>query len=155
QFTQITAPISGRTGTVSLTAGNTVKANDLPLVVINQVKPIWVQFSLPQHVLDKVRQAKAAGDAPATAQHEGGKLVSGKLDYIENAVDTTTGTFAVRALFDNADESLWPGMFVNITLKVGEENDALTVPEVAIQHGPAGDYVFIIDQGKAQRRPVK
>jgi len=155
EFTRITAPISGRTGTVSLTAGNTVKANDLPLVVINQVKPIWVQFSLPQHVLDNVRQAKAAGPVAATAQHEGGKLVAGALDYIDNAVDSTTGTFAVRALFDNEDESLWPGMFANTTLKVGEEKDALTVPEVAIQHGPDGDYVFVIEQGKAQHRAVK
>ena len=155
EYTKITAPISGRTGTVSLTAGNTVKANDLPLVVINQVKPIWVQFSLPQRSLDKVRQAKAEGPVAATAQHENGKLVAGKLDYIDNTVDTTTGTFAVRTLFDNEDESLWPGMFVNSTLKVGEEKDALTVPEVAIQHGPDGDYVFVIDQGKAHHRAVK
>ena len=155
QYTQITAPISGRTGTVALTIGNTVKANDLPLVTINQVKPIWVQISLPQHYLDNIRQAKAAGVVEATAQHEGGKLVHGTLDYIDNAIDDTTGTFALRALFANEDESLWPGMFVTTTLKVGEEKNVIVIPEVAIQHGPSDDYVFVIAHSKAEQRPIK
>jgi multidrug efflux system membrane fusion protein len=155
QYTQVTAPISGRTGTVNLTPGNTVRANDTALVTINQVKPIWVQFSLPQQMLESVRQAMAAGDVAATAQHEGGSLVEGKLGYIDNAIDTTTGTFAARAMFDNVDESLWPGMFVSVTLRVGEKKDALTVPEVAIQHSAEGDYVYVIKDGKAERRAVK
>lgn len=155
QYTQITAPISGRTGTVSLTAGNNVKANDTtPLTTINQVKPIWAQISLPQRYIDAVRQAKAAGEVTATAQHEKGKLVSGRLDYIDNAVDTATGTFAVRALFANDDEQLWPGMFVTVTLQVGAKKDVLTVPEVAIQHSSSGDFVYTVAGGKAHRRTV-
>ncbi len=156
QYAEITAPISGRVGTIAQTVGNTVKANDtLPLAVINQVKPIWVQASLPQRYIDDVRQAKVAGDVLATAQHEKGKAVDGALDYIDNAVDSTTGTFAVRAVFPNDDESLWPGMFVNVTLRVGERKGVLAIPEVALQHGPAGDFVYTVKDGTAHKQPVK
>lgn len=156
QYTQITAPIDGRTGTIHLTAGNNVKANDTQaLVTINQVKPIWAQISFPQHYLDTLHQAKTQGVVSATAQHENSKQVSGRLDYIDNAVDATTGTFAARALFDNNDETLWPGMFVTVTLKVGEAKNALSLPEVAIQHGKNEDFVFVIHQSKAERRSVK
>jgi len=157
EYTRITAPISGRTGTINVTLGNTVKANDTqPMVVINQVKPILVQVSLPQRYLDAVRDAMAAGAVSVEATREGGSTVSrGTLEYIDNSVDQSTGTFAARAIFPNDDEALWPGMFVTLILVLGEEKNVVTVPEVAIQHGQSGDFVFVATGGKAAKRPVK
>jgi multidrug efflux system membrane fusion protein len=156
EYTRITAPISGRTGTINITVGNTVKANDTqPMVTINQVKPIRVQVSLPQRYLDAVREAMVAGTVEVIATREGGSMTSkGMLEYIDNAVDQSTGTFAARAIFPNDDEALWPGMFVNLLLTLGEEKDAVTIPEVAIQHGQSGDFVFSVIESKAVKRPV-
>ncbi|MDE1151582.1 MAG: efflux RND transporter periplasmic adaptor subunit [Micavibrio sp.] len=155
-YTVIKAPISGRTGTINLTTGNTVTANDAtPLVTINQVKPIWAQISFSQRYLEPIHNAKKNGSVAVTAQHEGNKPVAGRLDYIDNAVDNTTGTFATRVLFDNDDEALWPGMFVTVTLNLGDEKQALTVPEVAVQHGQENDYVYTVVDGKAHRATVK
>lgn len=157
EYTRITAPISGRTGTINVTVGNTVKANDAtPLVTINQMRPIRVQVSVPQKYLDTLRQALAAGSVDVIATHEGGKGPSaGKLDYIDNTVDAATGTFIARASFPNDEEALWPGMFVSATIAMGDEKKALTVPEVAVQHGQDGDFVFVVANGKAEKRPVK
>jgi membrane fusion protein, multidrug efflux system len=156
QYTQIHAPISGRIGTVSVTVGNNVKANDTqPIVTINQIRPVWAQVSLPQRDIGLLRAAMAKGAVPASATQEGGEPEKGRLDYIDNAVDETTGTIAARVLFDNEKEILWPGMFVDVTLTLGVEKQAVTVPDVAVQHGPSGDFVFAIEGGKAQRRPVK
>src|SRR5262249_5366383 len=151
EYTRITAPIDGRTGTISVTLGNTVKANDVPLVTINQMKPIRVQLSLPQQYLERVRDSMATSEVPVTARHEGSSVASeGKLDYIDNAVDQSSGTFAARAIFANEDEILWPGMFVTLEIRLGNQVDALTVPEVAVQHGQGGgDFVFVIANGKA------
>jgi membrane fusion protein, multidrug efflux system len=157
EYTRITAPISGRTGTINITVGNTVKANDTQaLVVINQVKPILVQVSLPQRYLDAVRSAMVNGSVTVIATREGGaEASSGTLEYIDNTVDQSTGTFAARAIFPNDDEALWPGMFVNLTLTLGEEKNVTTVPEVAIQHGQSGDFVFVIAEDKAEKRAIK
>lgn len=157
-FTRITAPISGRTGTINVTTGNTVKANDTqPLVTINQVKPIRVQVALSQNYFDAVRTAKQKAPITVVAKRQGVDAVStGTLEYIDNAVDQSTGTFVARAVFTNEDEALWPGMFVNVSLSLGEEKQLLVVPEVAVQHGQEGDYVFVVtEDGKAQRRNVK
>jgi multidrug efflux system membrane fusion protein len=157
EYTQITAPISGRTGTINITVGNTVKANDTqPLVTINQIKPIRVQASLPQRYLSAVRDAMASGAVEVLSRHEGSADQSrGALEYIDNNVDLATGTFAMRASFPNENEKLWPGMFVNLTLVLGNEKQVLTIPEVAVQHGQNGDYVFVIAGDKAANRPVK
>jgi RND family efflux transporter MFP subunit len=158
EYSRIMAPIGGRTGTINVTVGNTVKANDAtPLVTINQVKPIRVQVSIPQKYLDAVRKAMAAGAVEVGALHEGPQTPSpGRLDYIDNSIDETTGTFTARASFANEDEALWPGMFVTATIRLGDQKGALTVPEVAIQHGQDGaEFVFVIEGGKAKKRPVK
>lgn len=155
EYTRITAPISGRTGTINITVGNTVKANDTqPMVTINQVKPIRVQVSLPQRYLDAVKTAMTDGAVEVVATREGGGESKGALEYIDNAVDQSTGTFAARASFPNDDEALWPGMFVNILLTLGEEKNVVTIPEVAIQHGQSGDFVFSVVESKAVKRPV-
>jgi len=161
-YTRVTAPISGRTGTINVTVGNTVKANDAAtaLVTINQLQPIRVQAALPQSDFDAVREAMRAGKVAVTASKQDdaavkNALAHGTLDYIDNAVDQATGTFITRAGFANADERLWPGMFVTLSLTLGSDVDALTIPEVAVQHGQTGDYAFVIADGKAAKRDIK
>lgn len=160
-YTRITAPISGRTGTINVTLGNTVKANDAqPLVTINQIKPIRVQAALPQQAFDAVRGAMQAGAVTVTAMKQEAAdaeamLAEGTLEYLDNAVDAATGTFVTRTGFANEGERLWPGMFVTLRLTLGQDARALTIPEVAVQRGQNGDYVYAIAQGKAQRRDIK
>ncbi len=159
-YSRITAPISGRTGTINVTLGNTVKANDAqPLVTINQLKPIRVQAALPQHYFDAVRAAMQAGSVTVAARQQDtastdAAALTGTLDYIDNAVDQSTGTFVTRAGFANADERLLPGMFVTTTLALGSGESALTVPEVAIGRGQGGDYVFVVMGDKVMKRGV-
>jgi multidrug efflux system membrane fusion protein len=160
-YTRITAPITGRTGTINVTLGNNVKANDTqPLVTINQLKPIRVQAALPQQHFQTLRDAMQAGPVTVkvTKQDDtdlANAIAEGTLDYIDNAVDATTGTFVTRAGFANEDERLLPGMFVTATITLGGSEQALTVPEVAIQRGQTGDYVFVIVGEKALKREVK
>ncbi|MDB5491404.1 MAG: efflux transporter periplasmic adaptor subunit [Micavibrio sp.] len=155
-YTNITAPIDGRTGTINVTVGNNVKANDTTaLVTINQIKPILVQVALPQSNFDAVRLAMAQGDVPASAKRDGSDAISaGKLQYLDNAIDQGTGTFVTRAAFPNVDESLWPGMLVNLSITLKEDKGVQVVPDVAIQHSPTGDFVFAIIGGKSVKKPV-
>lgn len=154
-YTDIKAPIDGRTGTINATVGNTVKANDAtPLVTINQIHPILVQASLPQSQFDAVRKAQAAGIVDASAVRDnGGESLPGRLQYIDNAIDQGTGTFVVRAVFENTDEHLWPGMLATLALRLGNES-SLVVPEVAIQHDPSGNFVYTVNGNKAQKKAV-
>ena len=155
-YTLITAPIDGRTGTINVTVGNNVKANDVPLVTINQIQPVLMQASLPQDSFDALRSAMKAGKVPATAARDGANDVEkGVLQYIDNTIDQATGTFVTRAAFDNAEEHLWPGMIGTLSIEVGAYKQALTVPEVAIQHNGASNFVFVIAGGKARKQEVK
>jgi multidrug efflux system membrane fusion protein len=164
-YTRITAPISGRTGTINVTLGNTVKANDTtPLVTINQIRPIRVRAALPQTALESVRSAMRSGKVTVIATHSEGNATSetdpsilahGTLDYIDNEVDKASGTFETRAVFENTDEKLWPGLFVTLVMTLGEETSALTIPEKAVQHGQAGDYVFVADGTKVHLRKIQ
>jgi len=158
-YTVIKAPISGRTGTINLTKGNIVKANDaVPLVTINQVSPIRVLFAVPQKYFGMVRQAvqtnpiEVFAEIPGSAGHE---QIKGVVNFFDNAIDTATGTFQVKAQFANEDRALWPGMFVNVVIRVGIDANALVVPSGAIQSGQVGTYVFVINQDKSVSvRPV-
>ncbi len=157
-YTTVTAPIDGRTGTINYTLGNIVRANDtLPLVTINQIKPIAVQAALPQNSIDQIRAAMRGGQVRVAATTNTGKTVEGALQYIDNAINPATGTYAARALFDNADETLYPGTLVNITIALAQDRPQITVPEVAIQHDQKGAaYVYVIDEQKiARMTPVK
>ncbi len=159
-YTRITAPITGRTGTINVTLGNNVKANDTqPLVTINQLKPIRVQAALPQQYFQLVRDAMQQGAVSVTVTKQNdtntaNAIATGVLDYIDNAIDAATGTFVTRAGFANEDERLLPGMFVTSTLTLGGEEQALTVPEVAVQRGQGSDYVYVIVGDKAMKREV-
>jgi multidrug efflux system membrane fusion protein len=146
-YCTIKSPIDGYVGRTLLQAGNLVKANDvLPLIVINQVKPIYVNFAVPEQSLPMVRKYMAEGPlavealAPGTAK----PLAEGRVRFVDNAVDPNTGTIKVRAQFDNRDASLWPGQFVNVSVRLYEEHDAIVVPSRALQTGPDGQYVYIV-----------
>jgi len=152
-YTAIRAPITGRTGSVMLKRGNVVKAVDtaaaaLPLVTITQLRPIYVAFTVPERYLTDLRAAMAEGPVPAvvTVPNQSGAPTTGTLTFIDNQVDAATGTISLKARFSNDDERLWPGQFVNVTLTLGVQADAVVVPGAAIQVGPNGPYVFVIRQ---------
>jgi multidrug efflux system membrane fusion protein len=147
-YTEIRAPIAGRTGQLNLHEGALVKANDSgsSLVTINQLAPIAVAYSVPEASLASLHAAMAAGAVVVTASpHDGvGKPVEGRLDFTDNAVDATTGTILLKAVFANADHALWPGQFVDIVTRLGEETDAVVVPASAVQTGQRGSQVFVV-----------
>lgn len=146
-YCTIASPIDGFPGKVLLQAGNLVKANDVsPLVVINQVKPINVSFAVPEQTLGEVRARMTSAPlvVEATASGDGKPRATGRLTFVDNAVDPSTGTIRLRAQFDNRDTSLWPGQFVNISVRLYEQVDAIVVPARAVQTGPSGQYVYIV-----------
>jgi multidrug efflux system membrane fusion protein len=148
-YCTITSPLDGYVGKVLLQAGNLVKANDVSaLAVINQVKPIYVNFSVPEQSLPDVRKYMAAGPlvVEVVPPDPSAPRVGGQLIFIDNAVDPTTGTIKLRARFDNVEAALWPGQFVNVSLRLYEQVDALIVPSTAVQTGPDGQYVYVVSQ---------
>lgn len=142
----IKAPIDGRAGAIALKAGNLVKNNDLTIVTINQLKPIYVSFAVPQASLGEIRQAMNAGPVAVSATPTGdaGAPASGQLAFIDNAVDAASGTINLKAAFPNADERLWPGQFANVAVTLRVEPDAIVVPTPAVQIGQNGPYVFTV-----------
>jgi multidrug efflux system membrane fusion protein len=147
-YCTITAPIDGYVGRTLLQAGNLVKANDVsPLVVINQVRPIYVNFAIPEQSLATLRQYMAGGQLPVEALSPGADkpLALGKVVFVDNAVDPNTGTIKVRAQFDNESAILWPGQFVNVSVRLYEQPDAVVIPSRAVQTGPQGQYVYVIN----------
>jgi multidrug efflux system membrane fusion protein len=157
-YCTIRSPIDGYVGKVLLQAGNLVKANDtLPLVVINQVKPIYASFAVPEQRLGEIRRHMSDGPLVVTVVEPEGRepLATGQLAYIDNAVDASTGTIKLRAVFDNTDLALWPGQFVNVSLTLYEQKNAIVVPSAAVQTGPQGEYVFVVGpDSTAQVRKV-
>lgn len=156
-YAEIHAPISGRAGRILVQPGNLVKANDVsPLLVLNQIAPIFVNFSIPGSFVDRVRQAQAQATLAVESTGAGmARPESGKLAFVDNAVDPATNTVKLRASFANDAQALWPGQFVNITLTVGSDADAIVVPEAAVKAGPNGSYVFVVKaDGRAEQRDV-
>jgi multidrug efflux system membrane fusion protein len=191
-YTRIVAPMSGRTGALGIHEGDLVRANDAtPLVVINQVSPIYVTFSVPGRYLGQIRRfqsskplaVQARGQAPiapgaqapppvqvqpgtGTQQHVApgqgatmpvapGLVEEGRVSFIDNAVDPTTGTIKLKASFDNRDQGLWPGLFVQVSLSLTEEAGSIVVPATAVQPSASGQYVFVVKaDNTAEVRPV-
>ncbi|MDQ2916189.1 MAG: efflux RND transporter periplasmic adaptor subunit [Casimicrobiaceae bacterium] len=146
-YCTIRSPITGYAGKIQIQEGNLVKANDtISLVVLNQVVPINVSFSVPEQSLSAVRKYQADGELQVSAQVPNGGIapVTGKLSFIDNTTDASTGTIKLKAEFANTDKALWPGQFVDVVLTLTHQDNAIVVPTTAIQNGPNGQYVFIV-----------
>jgi membrane fusion protein, multidrug efflux system len=158
QYATIRAPISGRTGALMVDAGNLVRANDqTPLVTINQVTPIYVSFALPEAALTELRRYMARGAlrVEASPSDGGGPTEVGRITFVDNSVDQTTGTINIKGTFANDDRALWPGQFVNVVVRLTTEARAVVVPTVAVQTGPEGNYVFLVKGDQTvELRPV-
>jgi RND family efflux transporter MFP subunit len=162
-YTQIRAPFAGRTGTINVRPGSLVQpgsnasASASPaLVTITQVDPITVAFTLPEKELPALQQALAAGPVSAVAAPPAGGSFTGKVVFVDNAVDTTTGTIKVKAEFANPGSRLWPGMFVNVQMSPRTLAKATVVPTQAVQTGPDGRFVYVVGaDGKVQQKNVK
>ena len=166
-YCTIRSPVTGRTGSVLVHAGNVVKANDVSLVVIDQLQPIYVSFSVPERVLPKVRArvreqlpvaARLSDQKPGDVPESGairGEVEQGVLTFVDNAVNSTTGTILLKATFENKNETLWPGSFAMATVTLGELRDAIVAPSQAVQRGQQGQYVFVVKQdGTVESRSV-
>ncbi len=146
-YTVIRAPIDGFVGRALLQAGNMVKANDtISLVIINQVKPVYVSFAIPEQQLPVVRELMRKNPLSVEVATPGTDkpLAAGRIAFLDNAVDQTTGTIKVRAVFDNSGVALWPGQFVTVRVKLYDQENATVVPSRALQTGPAGQFVYVI-----------
>jgi multidrug efflux system membrane fusion protein len=152
-FTNVTAPISGRAGAALVKAGNIVRDNDTTLVTLLQLAPVSVSFGVPEQVLVEVQRLSAQGPLTVEANTGGGSL-PGSLVFIDNTVDTTTGTIRLKATFPNTDSALWPGEFVNVRLRLRMERRRMVVPATAVQDGLDGKYVWLIQSGIATTAPV-
>lgn len=147
EYCKIRAPLTGRTGKLMIDRGNMIKANDdTPLVVINQILPIYVSFSVPEKELPLIKKHQNDGKLKVEALIPGLKTPSpaGELTFINNTVDTTTGTILLKATFANTDRELWPGQFVKVQMTLGIQPGAVVVPSQAVQSGQSGSYVFVI-----------
>jgi multidrug efflux system membrane fusion protein len=157
-YTNITAPIAGRTGIRLVDQGNIVKAADTTgIVILTQLQPISIFFNLPQQELPELNKAFAEGSLPVDAFAADGKSVldTGKVVVIDNQIDQTTGTVKLKAEFPNASLQLWPGQFVNVRVLMGTLRQVVVVPTAAIQRGPNGTFVYVIkDDSTATVRPV-
>ncbi len=158
-YATIAAPLSGRTGKLMVHPGNLVRASDTtPLVVINQIAPIYVSFAIPEAQLADLQRSLARRplDVEARPPNDEGPPSRGRVSFVDNAVDSTTGTIEIRGTFANEARRLWPGQFVNVTVTLGIEPDATVVPTSAVQNGQQGQYVFIAKaDNTVELRPVK
>lgn len=145
QYATIRAPISGRTGSLRVREGNLVRAADAaPLVTINQIQPILVRFAVPAGNLPVIQRSRGRPVAVFAEPVAGGPASEGTLAFVDNAVDTTTGTILLKGSFANPDGALWPGEFVNVRLRLYVEAEALVVPASAVVSGQQGSFVFVI-----------
>jgi multidrug efflux system membrane fusion protein len=147
-YCKIYSPMDGKTGSLAVFPGNLVKANTTPVfVTINQINPIYIDFSVPESLLPRVRQALAA-HAPVKAftQNDSAHPEIGHLSFVDNSVDSTTGTIKLKGTFANADHRLWPGEFVSVDLQLGDEPNAIVVPSIALQTSQQGSYVWVVDK---------
>lgn len=146
QYATIAAPISGRTGALMVHSGSLVRANDAtPLVVINQMSPVSVSFGVPEARFAELKKYMARGGVTVIARVPGGdREDTGRISFVDNAVDRSTGTIKVKGSFANHDRQLWPGQFANVTVTLTREPNAVTVPSVAVQIGPQGQFVYVV-----------
>lgn len=156
-YCSIRSPISGRTGTLAMHPGNLVKANDLPIVTIHQIRPINVVFSIPERRMAEVKTAMAEGELKIEAliPDEPGHTETGTLSFMDNAVNSETGTIKIKGVFANSAKKLWPGRFIDVVMTLASLKNAVTVPANAVQTGQQGQFVYIVKPDKTvEVRPV-
>jgi membrane fusion protein, multidrug efflux system len=156
-YSDIRAPIDGRTGQRLVDLGNMVQTSQgTTLVTITQIKPIFVNFTVPQDATDEIRRNQAADALTVLAysSDDKTKLAEGKITLIDNQIDTTTGTLRLKATFENTDERLWPGEFVNARLQLSVRRDAVTVPQRAVMQGASGYYAYVVKPDNTVERRV-
>lgn len=157
EYCTIYSPMDGRTGAVLVKPGNLVKAQDAPIVVIKRLSPIPVEFTVPQEYLPEIKKRLAAKPlrVEATVPNSSGQPEVGRLVFVDNAVDTATGTIRLRSLFDNSSGALWPGLYVNTLMTLAEQENATVIPAQAITAGQQGSFVWLIqDDGTVTPRQV-
>ena len=157
-YTLITSPIDGKTGSIQFKKGNVVKANDLPLVTINQLVPINISFAVPEQDLQAIKKYRSTGELHVDVSIPQGASspLHGTLTFIDNAVNTTTGTILLKATSPNQAHILWPGQFVDVVLTLTTEKNRVLVPSQAVQTGQQGQYVYVIkDDMTADLRMVR
>jgi membrane fusion protein, multidrug efflux system len=153
----ITSPVAGRVGIGLQREGSAIRTGDTSgtLVTVNQIRPIYVNFSLPQNLFSSLQSANGRGGAPVVAVVQGSDVsAEGKVAAIDNSADSTSGNIGVRAMFDNADEGLWPGLLCNVTVTLGRDEETVIVPRNAVQSSQDGNIVFVIEHGVARVKPV-
>ncbi len=157
-YCKIYAPLAGRTGALQVYPGNIVKQNDVPiLIVINQVSPIYINFSIPEQYLGSVDRFMSQGKLRVEATPYGDtRSETGTLTFIDNAVDNTTGTIKLKGTFDNQDLRLWPGQFSTVLLRLAQDENATVVPSQAVQIGQNGDFIYVVkSDSTVDQRSVK
>ena len=158
-FADIRAPIDGRTGQRLVDLGNMIQAGQgTTLVTITQIKPIFVNFTVPQYANHNLRknQSRSPLKVLAYSADDSHELAEGELTLVDNQIDTQSGTLRLKATFANTDEKLWPGEFVNVRLQLSVRKDAVTVPQRAVMHGPAGPYAYVVRaDNTAERRAIE
>ena len=159
QYATITAPLSGRTGRLMVHEGSLIRANDTtPLVVVNQLSPINVTFAVPEAQLAALKRYMQRGDVAVDVAppSDSSARSTGRVTFIDNSVDPTTGTIKVKGSFPNGNHLLWPGQFVNVVLTLSIDKDAVVAPTAAVQTGQNGQYVFVVKNDQsAEMRPVQ
>ena len=150
-YCTVRSPIDGRAGVLLINQGNVVKAIDKPIIMINKISPIYVTFTLPEKELPNIKKYNAQKRLKVLASipHDEGKPVQGTLSFIDNMVDPNTGTIRLKGEFTNKDKRLWPGQYVNVTLVITTEPNAVIVPTEAVQNGQQGQYLYVVKSDKS------
>ncbi|HAJ26248.1 MAG TPA: efflux RND transporter periplasmic adaptor subunit [Syntrophus sp. (in: bacteria)] len=156
QYCSVHSPIDGRTGSLKVNRGNIVKLNDVEVVVINQIQPIYVTFTVPEKELARIKTYQARRQLPAEALIPGdGRPEKGELTFVDNAVNRATGMITLKGTFANREKRLWPGQFVNVVLTLDMEPNIVMVPSQAVEKGQTGQYVFVVKSDHTvDMRPV-
>jgi multidrug efflux system membrane fusion protein len=153
-LTRVPAPISGRAGAAIVKSGNIVRDSDTTLVNLLQLTPIQVSFGVPEQALTQIQRLNTTHPLTVVVSSGSGSALDGQLSFVDNAVDATTGTIRLKATFPNTDETLWPGEFVDVRLRLRVDKDQLIVPASAVQDGLEGKYVWVLHSEEATIAPV-
>jgi membrane fusion protein, multidrug efflux system len=156
-YSTIYSPIDGRTGAVMLKPGNLIKSADVPIVVINQMNPIYVNFTVPQQYWPEIKKNMNEGvlHVTATVPQDSSHPMQGNVLFVDNAVDATTGTLHLKASFENSGNQFLPGMFVKVVLRLSEEPNTKVVPTQALTEGQNGTFVYVVkSDNSVVLRPV-